>query len=173
MRQPRPHLFDTATHTWVLHGVLGSRNVRNRFAHGGKLILSTAPVQGLGTLGDSAPAKITDTDLERLRGLKQLQVLELSGTTITDAGLEYLKGLMQLQSLELRETKITDAGLEHLKGVAQLRGLDLSGTKITDAGLKHLKGLTQLGWLNLSGTKVTDTGVEDLKKMLPKVEISH
>ena len=40
---------------------------------------------------------------------------------MTDAGLVHLKGLTQLQWLDLAETKVTDAGLVHLKGLTQLQ----------------------------------------------------
>ena len=42
-------------------------------------------------------------------------------TKVTDAGLEHLKGLTDLQTLELLHTKVTDAGLEHLEGLTRLR----------------------------------------------------
>ena len=45
---------------------------------------------------------------------------------MTDAGLEHLKGLSQLQRLDLASTQVTDAGLEHLKGLTQLQTLDLA-----------------------------------------------
>ena len=86
------------------------------------------------------------------------------GTQVTDAGLEHLKGLTDLESLDLRLTKVTDAGLEHLKGLTSLTSLNLDlVTQITDAGLEHLKGLTNLTSLNLGRTKVTDAGLEHLK----------
>ena len=50
----------------------------------------------------------------------------LAGTKVTDAGLVHLKGLAQLQSLDLMEHQVTDAGLEHLKGLTQLQSLDLT-----------------------------------------------
>ncbi len=39
---------------------------------------------------------------------------------VTDAGLKHLKGLTNLQSLDLGQTQVTDAGLEPLKGLTQL-----------------------------------------------------
>ncbi|MHB1037765.1 MAG: leucine-rich repeat domain-containing protein [Pirellulales bacterium] len=68
---------------------------------------------------------------------------------ITDAWLACLKGLTQLQTLNLGSTKVTDAGLAHLKALTQLQTLNLGATKVTDAGLAHLKGWTQLKALNL------------------------
>ena len=66
-------------------------------------------------------------------------LLLLPGWRITDAGMVHLKGLTNLQSLDLRKTKITDAGLVHLKGLNKLQWLYLMGTKVTDAGVSDLK----------------------------------
>ena len=58
---------------------------------------------------------------------------------VTDAELENLKGLTALQSLDLSETRVTDAGLEHLKGLTALQSLDLSGTRVTSTGVRELQ----------------------------------
>jgi Leucine Rich repeat len=84
-----------------------------------------------------------------------------------------LKGLKQLQRLNLSGTKVTDAGLRHLRGLTTLRTLELIDTGITDTGLKNLKGLTNLHRLYLNQTKVTAAGVKDLQKILPKVKITR
>ena len=48
--------------------------------------------------------------------------MNLSGTKVTDAGLEHLKGLTQLQELDLTDTKVTGEGLEHLKELTNSKG---------------------------------------------------
>lgn len=53
------------------------------------------PVVGL-SLKDS---KVSDTDLVHLKGLTNLQMLDLWGTNVTDAGLVNLKGLTKLREL--------------------------------------------------------------------------
>ena len=55
------------------------------------------------------------------------------------AGLEHLKGLSQLQQLDLSNTKISDAGLEDLKGLTKLLYLSLDHTNVTDAGVTKLR----------------------------------
>jgi WD40 repeat protein len=68
--------------------------------------------------------------------------LNLSRSKITDAGLVHLKGLPELQKLNIFFCpKITDAGLVHLKGMANLQELNLTGTKFTDAGVAQLQDL--------------------------------
>ena len=42
-------------------------------------------------------------------------MLFLHGTKVSDAGLEHLKGLTQLQQLDLNGTKVTDAGVKKLQ----------------------------------------------------------
>jgi hypothetical protein len=116
--------------------------------------------------------KVTDAELEHLKGLSQLQELYLLCTKVTDAGMERLTGLSQLQWLWLGGTKVTDAGLEHLKGLSQLQRLDLRNTQVTDAGLEHLKGLSHLRLLHLDDTQVTDAGIKKLHQALPNCTIS-
>jgi internalin A len=66
-------------------------------------------------------------------------VLQLLDTKIGDMGLSHLKGLTQLQNLNLDGTAVTDAGLEYLKGLARLQKLSLINTGVTDAGQKDLQ----------------------------------
>ena len=47
---------------------------------------------------------------------------------VTDARLIHLKGLTNLETLELGDTKITDAGLVNLKGLTKLKMLNLGNT---------------------------------------------
>ena len=87
----------------------------------------------------------------------------LGRTKITDAGLTHLRGLTQLQSLDLQYDNVTDAGLFNLQNMKQLQTLSLSSTKITDAGLASLQALTGLQSLYLVETKVTAAGVQKLQ----------
>jgi hypothetical protein len=116
-------------------------------------------------------ATLTDAGLVNIKGMTQLQTLNLLFTTIGDAGVDNIRGLSLLQSLDLTETQVTDAGLERLEGLTRLEDLRLGKTNITDAGLVHLKGLGQLQTLYLWDTKVSDAGIEDLQKSLPTCKI--
>jgi Leucine-rich repeat (LRR) protein len=121
---------------------------------------------------DLRRTKITDADLEILKGLTQLRSLNLRSLgSITDAGTKHLKGLTALEHLDLGHTKVGDASLEHLKDLTKLKTLTLDNTPVTDAGLKYLKGLTDLRSLNLClCTTVTDAGVENLAG-LTKIQV--
>jgi len=122
---------------------------------------------------DLRETQITDAGLKELAALKNLQWLDLSRTQITDAGLKELAALKNLQWLNLSLTKITDAGLKELAALKNLQGLDLSRTQITDAGLKELAALKNLQRLDLWSTQVTDAVVEGLRTALPKCYISR
>ena len=112
--------------------------------------------------GVAVGLEITDADLARLRGLPQLESLEIADCPITDAGLANLAGLTELQILYLSDVPITDRGLAHLGDLDRLTVLSLQNTKITGKGLVHLKDLTDLEVLNLSDTAVTDDALEHL-----------
>jgi hypothetical protein len=89
----------------------------------------------------------------------------------TDGTLEQLASLRQLEVLDLTGSKITDKGLEHLRAMKKLRYLRLDRTETTDAGLVHLQELEQLQDLLLIDTRVTDGGVAELRRRLPKLNI--
>ena len=107
----------------------------------------------------------TDSALEPLDAMNQLQELYLGGGVVTDAGLGHLRRMPGLKKLDLSCTEITDAGLEELAALRELDELDIAGTKVTDAGLEKLAGLDKLERLNLSLTGVTDIGLEHLRRM--------
>jgi hypothetical protein len=58
---------------------------------------------------------VSDADLVRVTGLKDLRRLILYRTPVTDAGLEPLKGLTHLKELELTHTRATDVGVRRLQ----------------------------------------------------------
>lgn len=105
---------------------------------------------------------VTDRDLTRLGGLRNLRLLDLSGNPVGDAGLAAIAGMEKLKWLFLYDTKITSAGLARLAGMIQLRSLALGGCEITDEGLEFLEQLPALEALDLRKTKVTDAGMRRL-----------
>lgn len=86
--------------------------------------------------------------------------VDLRSVEIGDQVLGYLRGLTQLESINLYRTRVTDSGLSQLSGLANLEFLNLYGTAVTDAGLKALKGLRKLHRLFLAETKVTEDGAK-------------
>lgn len=136
---------------------------------------------------------ITDSDLQVLGALPDLQRIDLSHTRVTDLGFGALKPLRhvaalnlyyaeqtgdgalaaikdwrELRSLNLRGTKVTDAGLAHLAGMTRLESLDIGFALITDGGFDRLTPLTGLKSLSVGGNKITDAGLSGLR-LLPQL----
>ena len=63
----------------------------------------------------------------------------LDDTEATDACLEHLKGMTNIDILQLNGTKVTDACLEHLEGLTNLGFLRLKNTNVTPEGVKKLQ----------------------------------
>src|SRR4029077_19446304 len=61
-----------------------------------------------------------------MEGFELLQIY-VNEKAVTDAGLVNLKGLTDLNHLNLGGTDVTDAGLVHLKGLTNLKFLNLGG----------------------------------------------
>jgi len=110
-------------------------------------------------------SKVSDTGLKELARLENLEMLFLPGTAVTDKGLIELAPLKKLRTLGLLSVKVTDAGLKKLPHLKALRYLSLSGTQVTDAGLPALDRFEKLEVLSLCGTKVTDAGLPTLAKL--------
>ncbi len=106
---------------------------------------------------------MTDAGLAHLQGMRELELLWLSGPGLTDAGLKALGNLSKLQNLGLGGVRVTDDGLWSLRGLKELTHLNLDGTLVTDGGLESLKPLTQLEDLRLNGTGVSNAGLVDLQ----------
>ena len=57
----------------------------------------------------------------------------------TGAGLEYLRGLSNLERLDLNDTQVSDSELAYLRGLTNLRSLWLYDTQVTDEAAKELE----------------------------------
>ena len=66
-----------------------------------------------------AAGKVTDKNVEILKGLANLQTLDLSWTKVTDAGLVHLKGLVNLQNLHLGRGRSRGRGAGPPQGAGQ------------------------------------------------------
>lgn len=106
-----------------------------------------------------------------LKVSEQTVWLKLGNTKISDSGLEQIGKMKNIQKLHLEQTAITDAGLGHLKNLDYLEYLNLYGTTITDIGLMKLSPLKNLKMLYVWKTKVTKEGETNFKKANPSVVI--
>lgn len=113
-----------------------------------------------------ATSNITDSALEHLTVLSQLQNLTLVSCNITDEGLVYLSGLTMLQGLNLMMMPIKGTRLSALKCLPALKQLRLSYClNIKDSALRSLDGFHSLEELDLSSAEISDTALEVLSQL--------
>jgi hypothetical protein len=115
---------------------------------------------------------ITDSGLARFRGLTELRVLEVWGSSVTDDGWEPLKHFPHLKTLWLSGPNITDSTLLQIKDLTNITDLVLLNAQVTDSGLKCLKTLHHLKHLDIDETKISAAGVGDLKRVLPELKVN-
>ena len=80
--------------------------------------------------------------------------------------LKLLKGLPNLEQLQLSGCAVIDEHLKLLTDLKQLSGIGLSGTGVTDAGLKYLEQLPNLQILEVENTQISPGGLQKLKESL-------
>ena len=106
---------------------------------------------------------IVDSDLETIRGCKNLAMLDLYLTSITDKSMEHIVDL-PLEVLVVSQTELGDDALASVGKIKTLRRLELFDTNVTDAGLRYIIDLP-LFRIDLSKTSVTNAGMEDIAKI--------
>ena len=130
---------------------------------GAELLHSVRGVVGPGPAYDRP--EVTDTDLQGLEKLRQVEVLSLIGCSISDSTMSRIAKLTDLTHLNLNATHITDVGLREVTGLQKLTHLDLGFTSVTNSGLRTVSELPLVEYLNLTGTEITDEGLKHLCRM--------
>ena len=107
------------------------------------------------------------TDLEPLRDLSSLKVLDVSRTLVED--LKPLGCLTSLNTVDISHTKVADLG--PLRGLTSLESLGVGDTAVADLG--PLRGLTNLKILDVDDTKTAN--LEPLRELirLQHLGVSH
>jgi hypothetical protein len=111
---------------------------------------------------------ITDAGMAHLKGLTQLQSLNVSYTSVTDAGLDSIDDLPYLMSLYLGGTDVKGVGISRLKSLPKLALLDLHATPFGEEGLKALSGATDLQILTLQQVRLNPESLP-LLKAIPRL----
>lgn len=122
---------------------------------------------------------MTDADLEVLKGLVNLEYLELASPSVDGSCFVWFGALQKLLNLEMRGTAVTDQNLGLLSQLRSLRILGLAGTNIDGSGLLRLSGLSgvnlrdckrfeDLDFLSphpIESLDLTGTGVKDVSTL--------
>ncbi len=105
---------------------------------------------------DLTGSKITGKTIKKIIHLKGLRDLELTNTQIKDEDLIYLEKIRTLEAIKLNNTKVTDKGVEILANMKlpKLTNLELDNTAITDEGARHITKMKGLSYVSLINTKI-------------------
>ena len=126
--------------------------------------------------------KLTDTALQFLRTMPQIEYLDLGGTqrtdsglwslAITPAGLRAVGSATELRELSLAGTTVNAQGLQELRPLGKLERLNLQGTKqLHDDAVGVLASLQHLRMLDLKDSAMTAQAVERLRAALPECRV--
>ncbi len=115
-----------------------------------------------------AKQSITDAGLQYLAGVSSLKELRLNYTNVKN--LDALRHLTGLEVLELKGTQVDDSSLDNLKNMNELKHLNVCDTKVSLTGLRKLTHLPALANVNrpLPWTKDQLKYVLDLARHYPR-----
>ncbi len=108
---------------------------------------------------------ISDASATTISKFKSLDFLQLNATSLSDSFLEHLGPMLELDDLGLRGTRVTGAAMKFLSRHPKLKKLDVYSTEVDDSGVAHLVDCQSLTEIGLSMTKVTDAVFECLDKL--------
>ena len=126
-------------------------------------LVPLANLHSLSNLTIINQAKLNDTGLAHLAGLKQLERFAYIGTSMTGKPFKDFQGWTRLKSSSFRGSQIDDEGLRYLcERFPNYETLSLAHAKFTDAGAANLAKLTHLKGLELGSTKATSQSLRHL-----------
>jgi len=115
---------------------------------------------------------VSDTGLEKLSGLTNMERFSFAATGLTDDGLKCLANMKNLDLLHINnkyrpelspadERRLTDEGLRYLEGLKMLTYLQIdSDNNFSDSAIRRLRsGLPNLYFLNINGSNGQPTGM--------------
>jgi hypothetical protein len=126
-----------------------------------KCLSEIAHITGLRALLLRNAGRITDKGFASLARLKDLEVLEVSGSLITDDAIEVLRRLPALKQVNFDDNAISDNALFSIAELRRLTFLSLNGTGVTSNGLEHLTALKSLETLFVAETGADTTSLEN------------
>ena len=103
----------------------------------------------------------SEQDLRRLKWLRDVPILILSGEQATDAWVKQAALMPCLEELHLYKAKISDGGLAPLGEQTKIDQIGIYYTPVGDKVLEPLAKLPLLNVVKLFGTRVTEQGKKD------------
>src|SRR5205823_10431901 len=114
----------------ALKGLPALKVLRLTGGGSGKFLPAVRDFPSLEKLTLQGPTGDGDAELDHLRALKNLRMLNLLGLPLTDKSLDRITGLKTLENLAVGGAGITDRGLDKLKSLPDLRFLTLYRTSV-------------------------------------------
>jgi Leucine-rich repeat (LRR) protein len=129
--------------------------------------------------------EFTDSDLQALRWLPELEVMVLAGCSVsgsglkgdfpnlrqfvschdfTDEGVKQLRNFPELEEIQLRGAHITNAALPWLADLKKITRLDLEDLNITEAALASIVKTSVRILVLPARFKLSDVGIESISK---------
>jgi beta-lactamase regulating signal transducer with metallopeptidase domain len=135
-----------------------------------ELLARLAELPALTRLFIENAGRVTDTGLQHIAALNQLESLQLVVMNLTEAGIAHISQLPNLIELQMHGCRLDDQALVHLAKMTQLTSLRLGHNLISDAGITHLRHLTNLRELDISSDgymhlNITDKGFQQLSEL--------
>jgi hypothetical protein len=109
--------------------------------------------------------------------VKQLQSgktnsLHLTSTRHTDTLVEQVRGMPEIEHVYMEDTDITVVGMRHLGTLPNLKSMMVYNRAAGDAGMLELRNCTKLEQLMIYDQRITDHAIAELHTHLPNVSVS-
>ena len=98
----------------------------------------------------------TDELMAQIGRLPRVRYLSLRGGSLTDLGASSLRGLTEVEDLELKSCRITGATLRNLTGMRRLSRLQFGSLSTIEEDLAPLAQLPTLTWLHVTDPLIDD-----------------
>lgn len=121
---------------------------------------------GLKSLKFTNNGNLTDTGLQKLAGLRQMESFSFVGTGMQGHAFAAFDGWTRLKSSSFRGSKLDDEGLRLLcERFSSLESLSLAHAKFTNTGAPHLAKLTRLKSLELGTPNATPESLHHIASL--------
>jgi hypothetical protein len=123
---------------------------------------------------DLSQIEVENGDLAQIAAIEELESLHLRNAVISDQGAGLLGSLRNLQALDLAGSSIGTAGIAKLPN-ENLRSIDLSQTRVSEGAMEIIAGWQSLETVLLRSAIVSDTALAELRRLrrLTKLDVSH
>lgn len=131
-------------------------------------LTEVSSLKGLSVLGQLPPNTV-------LRGLKNLEIVDLAGKNVTETHFAELLECSQLNEITLAMPNISSASLREIGRFSDLITLKLPGSLLDDEAVANWSGLTCLSDIDLSHTNITKKSLAVISQCdkIQRLKLNH